>query len=166
MKIRNRITKFATVAMVVAAMAVIGSTGTARAQHVRVFDGYTFAGVVPGQMLRFSIFNPNLPEQGSFRAQVLLYDEQGNVLARSQQVDLPSGEFRSFDFNRSDLSPAGDPETGRLQIRGHVQVFMGDGSVPLPPTLVSASMELVDARTGGTIVHTGYVGWVKISEEA
>jgi hypothetical protein len=170
MKIRNTITKVVTLTMVVAAMAVIGSTVTAEAQqHVRVFEGISFAGVIPGQMLRFSVLNLNAPEQGSqpARAQVLLYDAQGNVLARSQEVELSPGQFRIFDFNRDDLSPAGDPGTGRLQVRGVYRLFLDDGST-LTPEQFPVSMEVVDNRTGKTVLgyQNGYVGWVKISPDA
>ena len=148
MKIRNTITKVVTLTMVVAAMAVIGSTVTAEAQHVRVFDGISLVGVIPGQMLRFSVLNLNAPDQGSrpARAQVLLYDAQGNLLARSQEVELSPRQFRSFDFNRDDLLVAGEPGTGRLQVR----------TVPLwglrsrHRISVSVSLETLENSTGGS----------------
>jgi hypothetical protein len=152
MQTGNRITKFITMTLIVASMAMMGSTGTADAQHVRVFDGVTFASVVPGQMLRFSIFNLNGPEQGPVRVQVRLYDGQGNILVHTPQVELPPRESRSFEFDREDLPTPGDPRTGSAFSVASIQVLLGDGSARSSPGQFPASMELVDKRTGGTVL--------------
>ena len=110
MKIRNTITKVVTLTMVVAAMAVIGSTVTAEAQHVRVFDGISLVGVIPGQMLRFSVLNLNAPEPGSrpARAQVLLYDVGGQkraIYSRAARKWSCRPPVRHFDFNAPRIYP-------------------------------------------------------------
>jgi hypothetical protein len=148
MKRRKMMTGSITIMMLVAV--VLSSAGMAQAQHVRVFDGITFASVVPGQMLRFSVFNPNTQEEGSVRVQVLICDEQGKTLVRTEQVELPPGESRSFEFRREDLPTPGDPRTGSAFSVASVQVLLGDSSAR-SPSQFPASMQLVDKGTGQTL---------------
>jgi hypothetical protein len=153
MKISNRITRFVSMTMVVTVMTVL-VTITAEAQnHIKAFEGISFAAVIPGQMLRFSVFM-NAPAGGSqpVRAQVLLYDAEGDVIARSQAAELSPGKFRSFDFNWDELSLVGEPGTGRAQVRGVVQVAFLDGSVKYVPEQFPAWVETVDTETGRTVI--------------
>ncbi len=88
-----------------------------------------------------------------------LYDAQGNLLARSQEVEVPPGQFRTFDFNRDALSAAGEPGTGRLQVRADIgiRLISLDGSKTYFPT----SMEGADNRTGGNY----FTGSVTVSDD-
>jgi hypothetical protein len=146
---RNMMTGFITIMMLVAV--VLSSAGTAQAQHVRVFDGVTFASVVPGQMLRFSVFSLNTQEEGSVRVQIRISDGQGKTLVRTEPVELPPGESRSFEFNREDLATPGDPRTGSAFSVASVQVLLGDGSARSAPTRFPTSLQLVDKGTGRTL---------------
>jgi hypothetical protein len=76
-------------------------------------------GLARGEMLRFTAFNPGSPDEGGepIRMQMKLYDAHGSVIAESAEVVIPPGEFRFVDFNRDDLPLAGEPGTGRLQVR-------------------------------------------------
>jgi len=167
MKVRNTVTRLITMAIAMAAMAVTGSIGTAEAQHVRVFDGGGYLlGFIPGQTLRFSVYNPNVPERGSAsaRVQVRLYDEAGNVLAHSAQVELPPGQFRSIDFNGDGLPARNDPGTGRQQVHISAQFVMSDGSVRISPEHFPISVEIVDNQTGKTIsAYPGFTGGVTVA---
>lgn len=149
---RNMITKLITTAAL-AVLVGTGSTSTAEAQHVRLFDGVTFAAVVPGQTLRFTVMNLTTQAQGghAIRARVLLYDENGNVIARSQDVEVSPGEFRAIDFKHEDLSADGDSATGRIEMRGSIVVLLGDGSARMTPPEVSVYAMVIDPRTGQTI---------------
>jgi hypothetical protein len=115
-------------------------------------------GIVPGQTLRITLLNP--PSSGSeagrqptANGHVMIFSNAGILLAQSGNLVIPSGEFRSFDFNRNALSLPGEPGTGRLQVRAVVEgtftlTFTGQTTrVPL-----SASWELVDNSTGRTII--------------
>src|SRR3954471_8067975 len=117
MKICNTITKLITITTAVAAMAALSfALMPARAAgQVALGNGSVrfmsnSIGFVPGNTLRFSVVYPNAAQQGSARivAQVKLFDAQGNVLARSEEVLLPLGQLRIFDFNRDALSAAGE----------------------------------------------------------
>ena len=156
MKTRITITKLIAITMAITAMAVVGSSWSAEAQHVRVFDGITFVGFIPGETLRFSVGNLSARRRGGepVRAQVKLYDAQGNVIARSQEVEVLPGQFHTFNFNRDDLPLAGEPGTGRLQVGVDFQ-FQADAS-----TSFSASMETVDNRTGQTLSFFAFPGFM------
>lgn len=181
MTIRNTITKLVTLTMAVAALAVIGSIwapgqaiATGRATEIDNSAGTTAEialgdgsvrffsssiSSVPGQTLRFSVFNPNPPEQGSggVSGHVKIFDSYGHALAQSEEVELTPGQFRTFDFNRADLRAAGEPGTGRLQVRAEIICRFSDNPEQIPPDSFSVSMELVDNRTGQTTYYTGTV---------
>ena len=178
MKIRNTITKFFTLTMAVAAMAVIGYIGApapaSAASQAALGDGSvrlisSSIGLVPEQTLRFSTANLSMAAEGNtpVRAQVTLYDMLGNVLARSREVEVPSGQFRTFDFKREDLSAVGEPNTERIQVHGVIQVAFYDGSVRYVPERFPISMELMETRTGGTVGSSGpyYTGYVTVSDD-
>jgi hypothetical protein len=172
MKIRNTIVKLLIAAAGVAAIAAIESdrtqrtaaaTETNRRQLALASDP---AGFVCGQTLRVNVFNSNAPEvQGSARlvARVKLFDASGVVVAQSPEVELPAGQFRSFDFKRDDLLLPGEPETKRLQVRCGLQASWVDGSSSALPESLAASLEVIENRTGKASYLTGSVGWVKVS---
>ena len=72
------------------------------------------------------------------------------------EVTIPPGEFRSFNFKRSDIPLAGEPGTGRLQVRGTLTVIeSGDASRARGDRLPLA-LEVVDNRTGKTAALSPY----------
>ena len=113
-------------------------------------------GIIPGQTLRLSLFNPSDPDsrEGSepIRAQVKVFDSHGLLIAESAEVFIPAGEFRSFDFQRSDLPLAGDPGTSRAQIR--TMALWGVSHHRFAPDQIPASVEIVDNGTGRTTAAT------------
>jgi hypothetical protein len=83
---------------------------------------------------------------------VTITTETGMQLATSPEVSIPPGGFRTFRFNRDDLPIAGDPGTGRAQVRT-VPLWI----VPTPLHLLeSPTLSIIDANTGQTRVsHRG-----------
>jgi hypothetical protein len=125
-------------------------------------------GLVPNQTLRASI--GSVAGSETVRASAALVDAQGRVLVQSVPVAIGPGAFRSFDFRREAL-PAGEPSTGRLQVRLSVLIEVEVARDPeamfkltrgLAPTL-----ELIDTPTGKT-VESGMIGDIRtvISGEA
>jgi hypothetical protein len=174
MKTRT-ITKLITVMMAVAATAVIGSSWAAgragAAGQVALGDGSVRfisapIGFTTGQTLRVSAANMTSAEGGTVpaRAQVVLYDAEGNPIARSREVEVPAGHFRAIDFDRAGLPVAGEPGTGRLQVRAGIQFVLLDGSVR-PSKYFPVSMEVMDNRTGATTGGPYYTGYVKVSDD-
>jgi len=120
-------------------------------------------GIAAEQMLRITVFNPLPPappgEDGRkyfmLVAPVIL-DADGQAIARPGEVALAPGQSHSFDFKRSDLPAAGEPGTGRLQVRSAIQRRFFPGIV----SRISAgqvdrfpgALELVDQGTGTTML--------------
>jgi hypothetical protein len=114
-------------------------------------------GIVRGQTVRLTGFNSTEPSAVSdgrrykMLVAALIEDSAGNVLAESDEVLLASGEFHTFDFNRSDLTPTSEPDTGRIQVRALVRYrFTVDRTQP--GIDFHAALELVDNGTGGTMI--------------
>src|SRR5215470_12738226 len=118
------------------------------------FGNDILMGIVPGQTLRVTLFNP--PSSGSaagsetqgepISGHVKVFDGSGNLIAQSPEQVITPGEFRSFDFNRDALPLRGEPGTNRAQAR--IKPFFKFESERLSPVL--ASFEIVDVSTGRT----------------
>ena len=113
-------------------------------------------GIVPGQTLRVTIFNP--PYSGSeagseaqrvpVSGHVKVFDGSGGLIAQSPDLVISPGESRSFDFNRSALPWPGEPGTGRLQLRAVPEVSFQ--RLNLVQFSVDISGEVIDDSTGKT----------------
>jgi len=175
MTIRNTITKVITLAIVLSALAVIGSSWAARrasAREIAVGDVTIKSipapiGFIPGQTLRFSVGNLTAEEEGSqpVRVQGYVYDSVGNLLSRTDPVQVPRGQFLTLNFRRDDLTAVGEPNTGRLQVRASIQVAFSGGSVRYLPEHFPISMELMETRTGGTVGGPYFCGSITVSED-
>jgi prepilin-type processing-associated H-X9-DG protein len=114
------------------------------------FGNDIMMGIVPGQTLRVTLFNPPSSESGAqsepVGGHVKVFDGSGNLIAQSPEQVIPPGEFRSFDFNRFALSLPGEPGTNRANVR--IKPFYNFTSERPSPVL--ASFEIVDAGTGRT----------------
>jgi hypothetical protein len=112
-------------------------------------------GIVPGQTLRVTLFNPPATETETspqpVGGHVKVFDGRGNLIAQSSELAIPPGEFRSFDFDRAALHLAGEPGTNRAQVR--IKPFFNFPSKRLSHVL--ASVESVDNSTGKTVVLAG-----------
>ncbi|MCI0390285.1 MAG: hypothetical protein MOB07_16165 [Acidobacteria bacterium] len=112
-------------------------------------------GFIPGQTLQVSALHPDAPgEDGRkfkmlFAVTVLLAD--GRVVAQRDEITLDPGEFHSFKLKRDDLPLAGEPGTGRVQVRAQV-IWKKLHLKQEFPTLVELPVlvEIVDDRTGKT----------------
>jgi hypothetical protein len=115
------------------------------------FGNDIIMGIVPGQTLRVTLFNPPSSESGTqsepVGGHVKVFDGSGNLIAQSPEQVIPPGKFRSFDFNRNALPLAGEPGTNRAHVR--IKPFYNFRSERLSPVL--ASFEIVDGSTGRTV---------------
>jgi hypothetical protein len=119
------------------------------------FGNDIMMGVGPGQKLRVTIINS--PFSGSeaqsepVDGHVKVFDRSGNLIAQSPELAIPASESRSFDIDRFALSLPGEPGTNRANVR--IKPFYNFRSERLSPVL--ASFEIVDNRTGKTVVLSG-----------
>ena len=119
-----------------------------------------------GQRLSYSFFNPK--EEGSKPVSVsaYIYDATGNLLSRTDPIQVDPGNSHTVNVNRDDLPRAGEQKTGRLQVRAVIQVALMDASVRT--IRVPVWMELVDKQTGSTIggnTGTYFTGSVTVSDD-
>ena len=121
------------------------------------FENDNLYGMVPGQMLRFTVFNPDEPDSRgggvtSLGSKLLTILGDGTYVGESDELIIPAGEFRSFDVKRDDLHVAGEPGTARLQVRGKIVLRVREGSAHsgFSPII---SVELVNSSTGKTAIQ-------------
>lgn len=112
-------------------------------------------GIPLGKKLRVTIFNPRSSGLEYLPSRVKLFEANGYLIAQSDELVIPSGEFRSFDFNRDALPLLGEPGTNRAQVR--IKPFFNFQSERLSPVL--ASFEIVDNSTGRTVMGVLYAAF-------
>jgi hypothetical protein len=116
------------------------------------FNGQT--GLARGQVLRLTASNGNEPgtRGGSEPAHAVatLYDAHGNTIAESVEVEIHAGEFRSIDFDREELQLAGEPGTGRVQVRAQIRYLFSE--IVEAEQFSPPSIEVIDKTSGMTTV--------------
>lgn len=106
-------------------------------------------GLAPGQSGRITLW---VRDHSLMRAQVKLHDERGAVVAQSDEATIPAGQFRSFNFNRSDIPLAGEAGTGRVQVRASVSSVRLTFSEAINPVVVSIETISISDGTSDTII--------------
>jgi hypothetical protein len=135
-------------------------------------------GLAPGETLRLTVvshwthpveyertsaagtYDNGATQKSMVRSVVVVFDSQNNPIARTE-VEIPLHEFCSVNINRDDIILAGEPRTGRLQMRAEVEMLLLTTSSreakdfeASPPAL---SAEVVNNATGRTTVQGGVV---------
>jgi len=87
-----------------------------------IVKGRSFVlGLVSGEVLRYSAFNPSETDAGKpnepLSLQLKLYDAHGALVATSPKIVIPPGEFRWIEFDRDTLPISGEPGSTRAQFR-------------------------------------------------
>ena len=118
--------------------------------------GIPSIGFVRDESLRITVSDPttDLPNQlmrEPARAQVTLFDRQGNHIAQSPEVSIPLDGFHSFDFSRNSILLPGEPSTGRLEVRPTIILQrLANPQLPVNPGPVRGgganSIELIDSN--------------------
>jgi hypothetical protein len=103
-------------------------------------------GLARGQTLRANLVNVS---DGPVRARFELVDAAGGRHAVHENIVIPSGATRSIDVNREALPIAGEPGTGRTQVRYRFFAVVDRTSVQEEPSLLPSG-ELLTTETGQT----------------
>jgi hypothetical protein len=135
------------------------ASGRANAQtDQKYFEllSYSF-GFAPGETARISVTlrrlaTPELPEiPASVRIQLL--DTEGRVISQSDEIRVEPGQIRFWDAPRNQIPAAGEPGTGRLQVRTRIVVTAS--ATDFDPESVIPTIEIIDGATGRTLHNAG-----------
>jgi hypothetical protein len=124
---------------------------------------FTPIGLIPGQSLRYTFYNPNDPGSQPVRVRAYIYDATGRLLTQTDPVELRPGQAHTLEMKRDELRVAGEELMGRLQVRAGFQVASMDGS--LRNVSIPVWLELVDTATGATQGGEYYTGTVTVSSD-
>lgn len=117
-------------------------------------------GVARGQTLRVTVFAtpPGVPAADAqsggpapATGHITIFDSVGNIIAQSARLEIPPGEFRSFDLVRDSLGLPGEPGTGRQQLRIASSIDFKSRQ----HSQVLISVETINTSTGTTQVLSG-----------
>lgn len=147
-------------AVIAALLFLVGTTAGAQAL-TKAGTGTPILGLTPGQTMRVTVFNPGGPGRGgesATTAHVKVFDGRGGLLHQTPEADVPPGGFHSFDIDRAGIPAAGEPRTGRLQVRVEIVISApaeggANGNTYTGGTvIIEGALELINNDTGETAV--------------
>jgi len=151
--LRRRLIRLSNLALLAFCFSQLPAQAQEQKRQVTVIQDMV-VGLVPGQTLRLTLFNPEGNPQVS--GHVKVFDGGGALLFQTPEVEIGPGEFHSFDIDRSNISVAGDPRTGRFQARARL-IGLRRASAREDASNVRARIdrlprmiELIDNETGKT----------------
>ena len=124
-----------------------------RGQWIEVLS-YSW-GFTRGETARISVTlqrlaNPQLPP---INARIQLLDTEGRVISQSDEIRVEPGQIRFWDAPRNLIPVAGEPGTGRLQLR--TRILVTTSSMDLDPESLMPTIEIIDGITGRTLQNAG-----------
>jgi hypothetical protein len=123
--------------------------------HVKVFDGSI--GAALGQTIRYVLTVLPARPQGSSatvnKVIVRAWDPEGRLIAESPVIAVQEGQTRWYDLDRNRLPQAGEPTTGRLQLRIEADA-QSDSHPDLYLNVWINQVEVIDASTGKTAAYS------------
>jgi hypothetical protein len=129
-------------------------------------------GIVSGQSVMFSVFNPEKTTVGTPKGiswTITLVDTNGNPVARrGRELQIAPSSFGSVSFDYSDLAMAAETRTGRKQFKPLFAFVVVDFPSPsvqpfFSPGTLLVTGEVVNNNTGKTLVEqyvVVYSQWV------
>ena len=123
-------------------------------------------GIVPGQSVMFSVFNPEETTAGTPKGiswTITLVDTNGNPVARrGRELQIAPSSFGSVSFDYSDLAIAPETRTGRKQFKPLFAFVVADFPSPsvqpfFSPGTLLVTGEVLDNSTGKTVVEMSVV---------
>lgn len=141
------------------------NTFAAQLDHIEILSYQMGCGLIRGQSLRITVFDPNRLQRSSAqgepaRARLKLFLADGTLIRQSAEFLIPEGGFNFVQFQRPDIPVPGDALTGRVQILAKAFLSVRN---PLASELSLVSGEVIDATTGKTLVYCGFSGGVTVA---
>jgi len=127
--------------------------GQAQGQWIEVqSDSWGFA---RGETARISIILQRLanPELPPINARIQLLDTEGRVILQSDEIRVEPGQIRFWDAPRNMIPAAGDPVTGRLQLR--TRIVVTTSATDFDTESLMPTIEIIDGITGRTLHNAG-----------
>jgi hypothetical protein len=120
-----------------------------RGQWIEVLS-YSW-GFTQGETARISVTLRRLanPQQPAVNARIQLLDTEGRVILQSDEIRVEPGQIRFWDAPRNLIPAAGEPGTGRLQLR--TRMLVTTSSNDLAPETLMPTIEIIDGATGRTL---------------
>jgi hypothetical protein len=112
-------------------------------------------GFAPGETARISVTLQRLanPELPPINARIQLLNTEGGVIAQSDEIRVEPGQIRFWDAHRNLIPEAGEPGTGRLQVRARMVVKTAATDFDLESLM--PTIEVIDSITGRTLYSAG-----------
>lgn len=112
-------------------------------------------GFTRGETARISVTLRRLanPQQPTVNARIQLLDTEGRVISQSDEIRVEPGQIRFWDAPRSLIPAAGEPGTGRLQVR--TRVLVTTLSMDFDQESLMPTIEIIDGATGRTLHNAG-----------
>jgi hypothetical protein len=154
---KHNVIRYSMIVLLIGLVAL--AAGQAKAQgeqkHIELLS-YSL-GFAPGETARISVTlrrlaNPELPE-APVSARIQLLDTEGRVIAQSDEISVEPGQIRFWDAPRNLIPAAGEPRTGRLQVRARMVVTTS--STDFDPESLMPTIEIIDGLTGKTLHEAG-----------
>lgn len=120
-----------------------------RGQWIEVLS-YSW-GFTRGETARISVTLRRLanPQQPAVNARIQLLDTEGRVILQSDEIRVEPGQIRFWDAPRNLIPAAGEPGTGRLQLR--TRMLVTTSSMDFDRESLMPTIEIIDGSTGRTL---------------
>ena len=112
-------------------------------------------GFARGETARISVTLRRLanPQQPTVNARIQLLDTEERVISQSDEIRVEPGKIRFWDAPRNLISAAGEPGTGRLQLR--TRILVTTSSMDFDQESLMPTIEIIDGATGRTLHNAG-----------
>jgi hypothetical protein len=152
---KHNVIRYSMIVLLVGLVALAAGRAYAQEQArgiVLLSDSWGFA---RGETSRISVTLQRLanPQQPTVSARIQLLDTEGRVISQSDEIRVEPGQIRFWDAPRNLIPAAGEPGTGRLQLR--TRMLVTTSSMDLDQESLMPTIEIIDGATGRTLHNAG-----------
>ena|SRR5215475_1929325 len=148
---KHNVIRYSMIVLLVGLVALASGRAYAQehGQWIEVLSGSW--GFARGETARISVTLRRLanPQQPPVNARIQLLDTEERVISQSDEIRVEPGKIRFWDAPRNLISAAGEPGTGRLQLR--TRILVTTSSMDFDPESLMPTIEIIDGNTGRTL---------------